>query len=604
MLHQNKVNATILKIAEHKFIFAFLAIQFGIAALSLSGTAAHFSNWQIDKEQQLLFVFTKTAETSHKIVVVGLDEESLADFKVPVATLHAQLGQFLEAMAIAEPLAVGIDMVLPEMSYDSMQPGLDAALARGVAKLRLTTPLAIGIGAYADGTPRRIHPPFKTLLGPDRLGWAFAIKDADGVVRRFSEAFGEGGQSVPTLTGQLARQLNWPVYEGILPFYLGPRMGFVPLREVLAWKASGDVSRLKTAFEGSVVMLGSVLSHDDQHLVPIPLAVTDRSNTSHGVYVLAHHLRALGSGSLVHELPFWVHFVVGVLMTFSWWLRPSKTAWILVGLVSLGMGAASISLFWQGWAIPAIYWALALFIGLAGRTLWRMAEVVIERRRLRQSFEGSVSPPVLKEILAGRLTPQASGEKLDICVLFSDIRGFTTLSEKMLPEDATDLLNRYFVSMSAVIHQNDGTLDKFIGDGIMAIFGSPQRLDNPCQSAFNAAVAMFKALDEFNETQFARGGPQLRMGVGLHYGPVFVGYIGSSTRNSYSAIGDTVNVASRLEQLTKSLGCSLVFSNAVQQRLLNDMGAKPMGEHLLNGRKAMEVYSWTTGQWSNSNGCS
>ena len=160
-------------------------------------------------------------------------------------------------------------------------------------------------------------------------------------------------------------------------------------------------------------------------------------------------------------------------------------------LVCLGLGVASLALFSQGWAIPAIYWALAIFWGLAGRTLWRMSEVVIERRRLRQSFEGSVSPAVLKEILAGRLTPQASGEKLDVCVLFSDIRGFTTLSEKMAPEDATDLLNRYFVSMSAVIHQYDGTLDKFIGDGIMAIFGSPHRLDNPCQSAFNAAVAMF-----------------------------------------------------------------------------------------------------------------
>jgi len=183
-------------------------------------------------------------------------------------------------------------------------------------------------------------------------------------------------------------------------------------------------------------------------------------------------------------------------------------------------------------------------------------------------------------------------------VLFADLRDFTTLSEHLPPEEVTALLNRHFEHMAQAIHRQGGTLDKFIGDGIMAFFGAPQDLPQPCAQALAAAQAMHQALATFNAEQQRLGGPCLRMGVGLHWGESYVGYVGARSRHAYSAIGDTVNTAARLEGLCKASGWPVVLSEAMLQTLEPAWRQRvhPLGEQALKGRSPLMTHGWDPGK--------
>ena len=246
----------------------------------------------------------------------------------------------------------------------------------------------------------------------------------------------------------------------------------------------------------------------------------------------------------------------------------------------------------RGLHVPLAWPALAALLAAASRAALEAWFGMREKRWLRAAFAGFVSPVVLREILGGRLQPQLGGERREICLLFSDIRGFTTLSESLPPEEVTRLLDRYFGRMVAAIHAHGGTLDKFMGDGIMAFFGAPQPRDNPCADAFAAARAMLGALAGFNRELAAEGRPPLAIGIGLHYGAAVVGYIGAADRHEYTAIGDAVNAASRIEGLTKEAGYPLLASRAVLDRLPDRDGFAPLGELAVKGRAAVEVFGW------------
>jgi class 3 adenylate cyclase/CHASE2 domain-containing sensor protein len=573
----------------------FLLVVVMVATSAAGGLLSRLELRWIDWQMNHLLgrsAATTPAAAPDPVVVVGIDDASLQEFGVPLATLHRQLGAFFETMALARPHAVGVDVVLPQTSFDRIQPGLDAALARGILALRPVAPLVLGMSANTDGSWRPLHPLFANLAGADGTAMVFVMKDADGVMRHYDEHIGSEQQAIPTLAGQVARRIDVPMQEGLIPFFRGERFRYLALKDVLAWCAADDRTKLAEAFEGKIVFLGSLLAHDDQHLVPVKLAVGDTGNTTHGVFIHATQMRALLAGGPIREIsPLWTA-LIAMLLSLAWWLPPGKKslAVMLAGIALLLAG--SVELLAAGWAIPAMTWGGALLAGLGGRTILAAWQAAAERRRLRLTFDGFVSPGVLTEILAGRLNPQLGGERRDVCVLFSDIRSFTTMSEHMSPETVTDLLNRYFERMATTIHRHGGTLDKFIGDGIMSFFGAPQASANACAEAFRAAQEMLIELEAFNREQDAAQGPRIAIGIGLHYGPALIGYIGAKSRHEYSAIGDTVNTASRLEGLTKEAGYPIVLSPAVRERLPEIPGITSLGEHPLKGRAPIQIFGW------------
>lgn len=213
-----------------------------------------------------------------------------------------------------------------------------------------------------------------------------------------------------------------------------------------------------------------------------------------------------------------------------------------------------------------------------------MAQGLEERERLKVGLARYVSHYALEELLKLDKPITLEGERKRVTILFSDIRHFTTIAEKLPPEEVLKLLNEYFKEMIEVIFSYGGTLDKFIGDGLLAEFGAP--LDDKLQElhAVLAAIQMHLRLKTLCEKWIEQGRPCFSMGIGIHTGLAVLGNIGSEKRMEYTAIGDTVNVASRLEGLTKRLHKPIIISQAVYEKVKDHFVFENLSENKLAGR--------------------
>ncbi len=212
-----------------------------------------------------------------------------------------------------------------------------------------------------------------------------------------------------------------------------------------------------------------------------------------------------------------------------------------------------------------------------------MVKGLIERDRLRETFGRYVTRQVADHVLANKA--ELGGELVPVTVLFSDIRSFTTISEHMPPRELLDFLNVYLSGMVESVMAHDGVVDKFIGDAIMAVFGAPVPHPGDALNAIKAALEMRARLAEMNEGFRARGAPEIRAGIGLHAGEVIAGNMGHIKRMEYTVIGDAVNLASRLEGLTKEFGADVLLSEDLYLQVENQVDAEPLRRIHVKGRQ-------------------
>ncbi|MCG6857602.1 MAG: adenylate/guanylate cyclase domain-containing protein [Salaquimonas sp.] len=205
---------------------------------------------------------------------------------------------------------------------------------------------------------------------------------------------------------------------------------------------------------------------------------------------------------------------------------------------------------------------LALKSWRANQLLMRQAELAAERTNLSRYF-----PPSMVEELASRDNPLAEVRSQEVAVLFADIVGFTRIAEKLPPDRTITLLRDYHAVLADIVFHNGGTLDKFLGDGIMATFGTPQTAPDDADRALKAAREIVVATDRWNAEKTKEGLPPFPISVGVHFGPVVLGDIGSLDRLEFATLGDTVNVASRLEGASRELGCRVVVSDSVVRQI-------------------------------------
>ena len=207
-----------------------------------------------------------------------------------------------------------------------------------------------------------------------------------------------------------------------------------------------------------------------------------------------------------------------------------------------------------------------------------------EKRKLKKLFGQYVSKDVYDQLVANPSLARLGGQRREMSVLFSDIRGFTTVSEKGEPEEIVHMLNEYFTRMVEVVFHHKGTVDKFVGDMVMALFGAP--LEDPlhAEHAVEAALDMIEELQKLNAKWMAEGRPALDIGIGINSGPMIAGNIGSDQIMSYTVIGDAVNLGSRLESLNKQYGTRIIISDATRSHVHDHYTFRPLGDVVVKGK--------------------
>lgn len=268
--------------------------------------------------------------------------------------------------------------------------------------------------------------------------------------------------------------------------------------------------------------------------------------------------------------------------------------WATAALAAVAAPAVvwvNVTRFAAGTWWPLLMPLLALAFAVVGELAWQYFVEGREKRKVKQLFSRYVAKNVYDQLLADPSRARLGGTRRHMTVLFSDMRGFTALTEQGRPEDIVAQLNEYFTRMVRVLFEHHGTLDKFVGDMVMALFGAPLDDEDHAEHAVQAALAMVRALDVLNAEWASFGQPRLDIGIGINTGEMVAGNIGSDTIMSYTVIGDAVNLGARLESLNKDYGTRIIISESTRARLKGQYDVRPLGSVTVKGKsRAVAIF--------------
>ncbi len=366
-------------------------------------------------------------------------------------------------------------------------------------------------------------------------------------------------------------------------FYGIRYMGRPGSYETYSWSSvvNGDVDM--RPFKDSVVLVGAYMPGmmDDY---PVPIG---QGAKMYGVEIHANIIDSLNRGYSYDLASLVMVTSINVVLCVLFFLLLQKTN-IFINIVSavVMVGGYTIvckELYERGSYVYPFGFMGCIVIILVMHILLKYVTEWLSKRRIMKEFRKYIAPQVLEEMNKnGELSINLGGESRDVAVLFVDIRGFTTLSEALEPEQVVEMLNEYLALTTECIFANGGMLDKFIGDATMAVFNAPVDLEDYEAKAVQAALDIVKGAAEVNERIKDKIGREVAFGVGVNCGPAVVGNIGCETRMDYTAIGDTVNTAARLEG--KALGGQVVISENLRKRLEGRIVTEPLGEMELKGK--------------------
>jgi len=544
----------------------------------------------------------------HDVVLIAIDEAAFEGLGRRNPISRRYLARVVRGLQKSGAAVVGIDITFttPTASPD------DAALAgairefsdHGLSRVVLLGPL--GPGAVPLGT---------ATLGPSVMLASPAVPaDADGLIRRIDPVLsGPEGHPAPTLalavvarlagldsatleealaTGQPLALPRLQADAGLVPSgpppvtaragvewpinYVGPSGSFTPIpSDVVAaiGDADGDAAA-DNPLRGRIALVGGTFA-DSRDYYPTPHGLMS------GVEIHANVVHMLTTRRFIRPSGWGVGLAINVLVVLAASLvlvslRPLLgTVVCVAGAFVIGVPAAVLAFdrggYWIDFVLPVLATSL---MGLGSDAL--------DRRRFRDSFARYLSRDVMAKVLSD--APSLRGEHREVSILFSDLRGFTTLSERMQPEQIAAHLNEYFEAMTAAIFAHRGMINDFVGDAVMAVFGAPVDDADHAWNALQSALAMNRALAALNERWQAAGLPSLRMGIGIHTGPVFAGNVGGRERIKYTVIGDPVNVASRVEGLNKELGTTVLITEETLAAIGDRVRVRDCGPIAVKGR--------------------
>jgi adenylate cyclase len=550
---------------------------------------------------------------SSPIVIVSVDEGSNDELELtdegPLhhdeGDLHPALSwpwpreihaKFLDIVSAGRPAVIGLDILFAERS--GRGPADDAALAAAIKRagnVVLAAALTLTVVHEPEVDKEDLNPPIPEVReGAAGFGFANFDIDADTFLRRATLWRRFQDKEIPSFALLVLREAGKRGIQGagLLPgprFLINYRGGPGTFRTIPYYQVIRSEVRPET-FAGKIVLVGATsrVLHD---LFPTPFAPT---GDMPGVEVHANVLETLLLGIPIQPVPREIPQALTVLAgAFAVWAgstrRPFRAFAVVAGagVVYLGLTHAAF-VGWRYW-MPAVSVPLALALGYSGAAVQNFLNEQREKRRLSRFFSPSVVREIVRSHDAGD-SLQSSRRRLT--VLFSDIRGFTTLSERLPPEGVVEFLREYLTVMTDAVFKHGGTVDKYIGDAIMALYNVPFESPDHAAQAVRTALEFQRRLDGLAARFGPRLGAPLRCGVGIHTGDAVVGTLGSEQRLEYTAIGDTVNLGSRLESITKDFEVPIVISEATWVEVKDLFSTRYLGEVTVKGKEVpVKIYT-------------
>jgi adenylate cyclase len=563
------------------------------------------------------FYAASHAPAQSPTVIVALDEETyrqpLFD-ELPKALWTKQVATVLDALIEGGAKVVGFDVIFPTAA-ESLIHGFDRDFLRALQKAARMDKVVLSKVQHQE---RPIHPYSAQVFfvgGERNVLSANVFRDVDEVIRRVSLTF-EAEDAKAGLRNENAVSLELAARAlGQRPAQLAdgalslggyripgserdtmlvnfdeddaiPTYSFADLH---ACVAQGDAAFFREQFQGKVVLIGSAVDIEDRQVTakrfitrPEHTALAPRCalppmpglfrpdlvrDTIPGVYIQASAVNNLLRQDALREIPSWMTWAIIVLAASG----AAAVAMALSPLIAAGAALAGIVLwtalatvsFAYGVVLPLLAVPPAAGLTLATLLGYRFAVTDRARRLLRSSFALYLAPAVIDRMVKAERLPELGGEVKAVTVLFSDLAGFTSLSESLSPAALVALMNDYLTAMTDIIEAESGFVGRYIGDAIDSVFGAPVDDTKHALHAVRAALACDRRLGALNR-EGAFGDHQLRARIGLNTGEALVGNIGSRKRFNYTAMGDTVNLASRLEGANKIYGTAILVSESVR----------------------------------------
>lgn len=572
---------------------------------------------------QLLRITAERSSPDPSILLVDIDEKSLAVLAELVGrwpwprSIHAEL---VEAASEYEPAAIVFDILFTDP--DIYRPDDDAYFSEvvgftpsvllpmlflegadpstGVEIAPLETQLGARRSASVDESAR-VPLLLPGAIEPEgwRLGSINYDEDPDGIGRRYEIERDTGGWFIPSLPTRVARLIgvDVPPADEILLSWKGtelPSYDRISYSDLYKGFDSLSDEELDALLKDRILIIGSTAPglHDLRHtpidsLHPaLEIVATAVDNLMNADYLSEAGPRVT-AGATAGAL-----LVLAVLFMRIHSVLPLTLIMLLLSSAAYGASYIALQQRLVVHVFNPVVFAWVFFVCTALYSY-------VRERRLRgettKIFNRFLDPQVVKELVdSGENKESLGSSRRRVTVLFSDIRGYTTLSEQYSAEEIVEVLNEYFALQVETIFKYDGTLDKFIGDAIMAFWGAPRDSEDQAENAIRAALEMASNLKAFRE-RIGGGFEDLEIGIGIHTGEAVVGFLGSEQRQDYTVIGDTVNLASRIEGLTKDLGCRIVASSDTCKACGDMFDFAPKGSHHVKGRaQAVELFSPST----------
>ena len=579
-------------------ILAMFAALCWVFALLVSLTPA----WK-QAELKLLdsmMVASAPNKSAFPITVIGIDEASFAELGLQwpwPRSLHAEL---VDRLAAAGAAIIVFDIVFAEPSNKEDDKRFADSIRRAGNVVLAADRVYRESSSVRQWLRLAPYPPF-TDAGA-QVGLATVALDADLVIRQIP---GSGDALWRTVMASLVRQHpeitpNPDILPGSLIRYAGGDHTFpyVSYHEIV--KPTGSIPA--DFFKDQVVVVGrDVKAAPDVESAQADLFATPFLASTGwlmpGAEVHANIIETVLGGNPVTRpnssaMAAWLAFIAALSAIA---MRRWRPLWGALACAAIAAMIAAVVwaafLKWNLWVpagsslavIPLIY------ISLGG---WSYVTEQMRRKEITRVFSLYVTPQVVDYLIAHPERINLGGERRDITLLFTDLAGFTTFSEALSPEQVTQLLNRHFTEMTDILLEHRGTLVQFIGDAIMAFWGAPLDDDDQAYHAVATAIAMQKAMAALREELAKENLPQIRMRIGIHGGSAVVGNLGSAKRFGYTAVGDDVNLAARLEGINKLYGTGIMLSGDTARQVEGRIKLRPVDRVIVKGKsQAVEVFT-------------